>query len=233
MTSMGPNIAIEEAWAPEPELMDRPPRRAVAADYPDLNGINLPVFLGLGGLFTVAGLVLFVLGLAKHTGGMIGGGVVLALLGIATVIVFPARQKQHMERAERLIEQGMPVGARLISADPLNGSPTARVLRYQVPGKDGELIHKQVNADDAVVPKRVPTNVTALLDLESGDVELYMALPLRAVSRTAATATPVEIPITAQPVEDMGTIQTPIPTPVTRVEKPKEEPEQPKRETYE
>jgi hypothetical protein len=233
MASMGPNIAIEETWAPEPELLDRPPRRTVAADYPDLNGINMPVFLGLGGVFTVAGVVLFILGLAKHAGGMIGGGIVLALLGIATVIIFPARQKQHIERSERLVEQGMPVAARLISADPLNGSPTARVLRYQVPGKDGELVHKQVNADDAVLPKRIPTNVTALIDLESGDVELYMALPFRAAARSTATTAPVEIPIAAKP-EDMGTIPAAtIPVPTTRIEKPKEEPEQPKRETYE
>jgi hypothetical protein len=233
MASMGPNIAIEETWAPEPELMDRPPRRTVAADYPDLNGINMPVFLGLGGVFTVVGVVLFILGLARHAGGMVGGGIVLALLGIATVIVFPARQRQHIERSERLVEQGMPVAARLISADPLNGSPTARVLRYQVPGKDGELVHKQVNADDAVLPKRIPTNVTALIDLASGDVELYMALPFRAAARTSVgTTAPVEIPIAAKP-EDMGTIPATIPVPTTRIEKPKEEPEQPKRETYE
>jgi hypothetical protein len=213
--------------------MDRPPRRVVASDYPDLNGVNLPVFVGLGGLLTLGGIGLFIAGLAGRGGPMIALGAALTLLGLAAVAIFPMRQKQHLERAERLVETGMPVGARLLSADPLNGSPTARVLRYQVANQAGELIHRQVNADDAVLPKRIPTNVTALLDLKSGDVELYLALPFRATARTSTETAPVDIPAVAKPAEDMGTITAPLPEPSTRVEKPKEEAPKPKRETYE
>jgi hypothetical protein len=230
---MGPNIAIEETWTPEPELMDRPPRRIVTSDYPDLNGVNLPMLVGTGAILTLAGLGVFISGMIGRSGGMIGGGVLLVLLGVAALAFFPLRQRQHMERAQRLVEQGMPVAARLLSADPLNGSPTARVLRYQVANQEGELVHKQVNADDAVLPKRIPTNVTALVDLNSGDVELYLALPLRAAPRTSTAGATVEIPVAARPAEDMGTISTPIPTPGPRIEKPKEEEQKPKRETYE
>lgn len=214
--------------------MDRPPRRVVPSDYPDLNGVNLPMFLGVGGIVGLVGLGLFIGGLAGRSGGMIGGGIVLTLMGVAAFAILPMKQKQHLERAQRLIEQGMPVAARLLSADPLNGSPTARVLRYQVANQEGELIHKEVNADDSVLPKRIPTNVTALVDLSSGDAELYLALPFRAAPRTSTSGAPVEIPVATRPVpEDMGTISTPIATPTTRVEKPKEEEPKPKRETYE
>lgn len=229
---MGPNIAIEENWTPEPELFERPPRRVVASDYPDLNGVNLPLFLGVGAVLLLAGVGLFVGGLAKHAGGMTVGGLLLALLGVAGVVFFPMRQRQHVERAEHLVTNGVPVVARLLSADPLNGSPTARALKYQITGKDGDIVHREVNADDSVLPKRVPCQITALMDMASGDADLYLALPFRAVARTTATAPVAETPVV--PVEaNMGTVSpTVIPTPI-RVEKPKVEEEKPKRETYE
>lgn len=229
---MGPNIAIEENWTPEPELFDRPPRRVVASDYPDLNGVNLPLFLGIGAVLLIAGVGLFVSGLAKGAGGMIGGGLTLTLLGVAGVVFFPIRQKQHVERAEHLVTNGVPVVARLISAEPLNGSATARALKYQITGKDGDIVHREVNADDSALPKRVPCQITALMDMASGDAELYLALPFRAVARTGAAAV-AQTPVV--PVEtNMGTVNPAvIPTPV-RVEKPKvEEEAKPKRETYE
>ena len=229
---MGPNIAIEENWTPEPELFERPPRRVVASDYPDLNGVNMPLFLGVGAVLLLAGAGLFVGGLAKGAGATIAGGLFLTGLGIVAVVFFPIRQKQHLERAEHLVTNGVPVVARLLSAEPLNGSATARALKYQITGKDGDIVHREVNADDSVLPKRVPCQITALMDMASGDAELYLALPFRAVARTSS-AVAAETPVV--PVEtNMGTVSpTVIPTPV-RVEKPKvEEEEKPKRETYE
>ena len=229
---MGPNIAIEENWTPEPELFDRPPRRVVASDYPDLNGVNLPLFLGIGAVLLLAGVGLFVNGLAKHAMGMTVSGLMLTGLGIADVVIFPIRQRQHVERSEHLVTHGVPVVARLISAEPLNGSATARALKYQITGKDGDLVHREVNADDSVLPKRVPCQVTALMDMNSGDAELYLVLPFRAVPRTS-TAPAVETPVV--PAETgMGTVSAPVvPAPV-RVEKPRAEEEaKPKRETYE
>ena len=230
---MGPNIAVEENWTPEPELYDRPPRRVIAADYPDLNGVNMPLVLGLGAVFLIGGAGLFIAGLATHKALMIVGGLFLTGLGIADVVIFPARQKQHLERAEHLVTNGVPVAARLLSAEPLNGSPSARALKYQVPGKEDTVVHREVNADDSTLPKRIPCNVTALMDMNSGDAELYLALPFRAVARTATTAQAAETPVA--PVEaNMGTVSpAAIPTPTVRVEKPKVEEEKPKRETYE
>ena len=230
---MGPNIAIEENWTPEPELVERPPRRVVASDYPDLNGVNLPIFLGLGGVSTAIGIVLFVLGLAGKGGGFAFGGLLLTALGVAAVVVLPMRHRQHIERAESLVVNGVPVVARLLSADPLNGSATARALRYQVTGKDGEMLHKEVNADDSVLPKRIPTQVTALLDLVSGDVELYLALPFRAVARASA-AVPVVAPQVPVETQEMGTVVAPVAEPQPRPErKPEVVEPKPKRETYE
>jgi hypothetical protein len=85
----------------------------------------------------------------------------------------------------------------------------------------GELVHRDVNADDRSLPKRIPANVTALMDLASRDVELYCALPFRVISKAAPptgarpTPTVTETPSapTLSPTPDMVSTAT-APNPV-------------------
>ena len=53
--------------------------------------------------------------------------------------------------------------ARLLSADNLSGDTFARSVKYQVSLPGGELDHREVNIDDRVLPKRIPSNTTAVM----------------------------------------------------------------------
>lgn len=139
-------------------------------------------------------------------------------------------------RSEHLVTNGAPVMARLLSADNLNGDTYARSVKYQVSLPGGELGHREVNVDDRVLPKRIPSNVTALMDMSSGDVELYVALPFRAVAKAvpaSVAAAQAQQAAAQQAVpQEMGTIAVSN-APEIKREKPKEETQKPKRETFE
>lgn len=235
---MSMNVNIEEAWMPEPELMESVPRRVAAFDdYPDLNRPNVPVMAGISGVLLLGGFVLFLLALLRK-GGSLPIGLVLILVGVAGLVYFPYRLRMHLQRAEALVERGTPVMARILSADNLNGDTYARSVKYQITVPGGELVHREVNADDRTLPKRIPANVTAVMDLQSGDAELYLALPFRAVRKTQTAPAPAPVvPPTPTPQprpaasQSMGTIQAPV-SPEIKREKPKEDTKK-TTETYE
>jgi hypothetical protein len=56
----------------------------------------------------------------------------------------------------------------------------------------GDLVRREANADERALPKRIPANVTALLDLRTSEVELYCALPFRAIAPPEAAQAPVD-----------------------------------------
>jgi hypothetical protein len=231
---MSMNVNVDDAWVPEPELLEAAPRRIVSFDdVPDRNRPNVLVMGGISGLLLVGGFALFGIAITKHSfNALMGLPIVLA--GVAGLVYFPWRLRQHLSRAEHLLTNGAPVMARILSADNLNGDTYARSVKYQVSLPGGDLDHREVNVDDRVLPKRIPSNTTALMDLSSGDVELYIALPFRAVAKSAprvsATATPQE---PARPVpSEMGTIAVSN-APEIKRDKPKDETPQPKRETFE
>lgn len=182
-----PNNVVDAGWTPEPELRENPPRRIVAyEDFPDLNKPNLTVVLAVCGAVLVLGFVLLIVGLSKGAAGLSVLGVVLALAGVGMGIFFQQRVRAHVARAEHLVENGVPVIARILSADNMTGSSTyGRFVKYQVVTPGGDMVHRQVNVDDRALPRRIPADATALLDMNSGDVELYCALPFRAISKTA------------------------------------------------
>lgn len=248
---MSMNMNVDDSWVPEPELQEAAPRRiAPFTDYPDLNRPNLLIALGVGGALIVGGLVLFALGLSGKNPRFSGIGIALICFGLIAVVYFPLKVRSHLQRCERLVERGVPVIARILSADNLNGDPYARSVRYQVTTLQGELTHRTVNADDRVLPKRIPGNTTALMDMETGDFEIYCALPFRGVARrspsvvtsqsqlqTPVFTQPQPAPFTPptappQPTGAMGTMQAPAVSEVKR-EKPKEEEAPKKRETFE
>jgi hypothetical protein len=202
-----PNNVVDGGWTAEPELKEMPPRRLVAyEDYPDLNKPNLTAMLGIAGAATAGGLILLIIGLAGKNVMLSILGVVLALAGVGLGVFFQNKARSHISRAEHLVTTGMPVMARILSTDNLTGSSTyGRTVKYQVAVPGGEMIHKEVAADERVLPKRIPSDATALIDMQSGDVELYCVLPFRAISKTAV-ATPYT------PAATGGTPSAPTPT---------------------
>lgn len=229
---MAMNINVDDAWVPELELMDAAPRRIIAfEDYPDRNRPNVLLLTGVAGVLLAVGFALFGLAITKR-GGSIPLSIPLLLAGIAGLVYFPMKLRQHLARAEHLVTNGAPVMARLLSADNLNGDTYARSVKYQVSLPGGELAHRDVNVDDRVLPKRIPSSATALMDFSSGDVELYIALPFRAVAKSAPRdlVAPVVAPV-ATP-QEMGTIRM-ANAPEIKREKPKDESNEPKRETFE
>jgi hypothetical protein len=231
---MSMNVNVDDAWIPEPELLEPAPRRIVAFnDYPDRNRPNVALMAGIGGALLVGGFALFLLGLTKR-GGSIPLSIPLMILGAVLFVYFPFRLRQHLSRSEHLVTNGAPVMARILSADNLNGDTYARSVKYQVSLPGGDLDHREVNVDDRILPKRIPSNVTAVMDLSSGDVELYLALPFRAVAKPVpqAVATPAQTTAPRPVPQAMGTISV-ADAPEIKREKPKEEAEKPKRETFE
>ena len=232
---MSMNVNIDETWVPEPDLMQSAPRRIVSfIDYPDRNRPNVPLFSGIAGALLVIGFFLYLRAVTKQSGGNIPLSIPLMLAGFTGLVYFPFRLRQHLMRSEHLVTNGAPVMARLLSADNLNGDTYARSVKYQVSLPGGELGHREVNVDDRVLPKRIPSNVTALMDMSSGDVELYVALPFRAVAKAVpATVAAAQQDVAQQAVpQEMGTIAASN-APEIKREKPKEESEKPKRETFE
>lgn len=234
---MSMNVNVDNAWVPEPELLEAAPRRIVPfEDYPDRNRPNVLLMGGISGVLLVAGFFLFGRYISKQSLSMplMLLSIPLMLGGVAGLVYFPWRLRQHLLRSEHLLTNGAPVMARILSADNLNGDTYARSVKYQVSLPGGDLDHREVNVDDRALPKRIPSNVTALMDLSTGDVELYIALPFRAVLKSApivtaaTTATPE--PARQEP-QAMGTISV-ADAPEIKRDKPKEE-TQPKRETFE
>lgn len=178
---MSAPAAVEEAWSIEPELRVPAPRRLEPSPYPDLNTPNVQIYTVVGGVALALGLVLIVLGFA-------GSGIVWAILGLllmaggGVALYMPKQKAQRMrERSERLVRTGLPVMARVVTADNLTGnSAYARAVSYMVTLPGGDLVRRETNADDRALPKRIPGNVTALVDMETSEVELYCALPFRA-----------------------------------------------------
>lgn len=201
------STSIEEPWSPEPELREPPPRRLQPSEHPDLNVPNVSLFRIIGGTLLVLGVVLLVLGMSGRGTGMIIAGVIAAAGG-AVGQTLPARKAaQARARAERLVTHGQPVMARIVSASNLTGdSLHGRVVTYMMTLPGGDVVRRDVNADERVLPKQIPGNVTALIDpADTRDVELYCALPFRAVSRPAPD--PVADPPVHAPGEpQMGTV---------------------------
>ena len=242
-----PNSVIE-SWVPEPELRDMPPRRVAPSDFPDLNKPNGTLFMGAGGASLALGFVLLFMGLAAGKGALfIILGIVLALAGAGLIAYFPTRLNSHKARAEHLVTNGVPVMARILSSENLTGdSQFGRSVKYQIALPGGEMVHRDVNADERILPKRVPGDVTALMDMNTGDCELYCVLPFRAVpkgepvSRPATTVhrsdpaptTPV-VPVAAATAEappaptgvmgNMGSMENVV-RPVRPVKEPEPEP---------
>ncbi len=232
---MSMNVNIDETWVPEPELLEVAPRRIVAfSDYPDRNRPNVLAFSGIAGVFLVAGVFLYLRSITHQSGGNIPLSIPLILLGFFGLVYFPYRLRQHLSRAQHLITNGSPVMARILSADNLNGDTYARNVKYQISLPGGDLGHREVYVDDRVLPKRIPANTTALMDMKTGDVEIYVALPYRAIPK----ATPLKAALLSDPKpvvnvpQEMGTIAVSN-APEIKREKPKDETPQPKRETFE
>lgn len=178
--------AAEDVWMPEPELREPTPRRVVPSEYPDLNRPNVVLLCTIGAVAVVIGIVLFVLGISGKNSLFTIAGVVLCLGGGAVLAIFPQKQKAHLTRAEHLVMNGVPVMARILGANNMTGDSThGRSVKYQVTLPGGDLAHRDVNADDRALPRRIPCNATALLDVKTGDAELYCALPFRAVPKTS------------------------------------------------
>ncbi|MBC8136027.1 MAG: hypothetical protein H8F28_09100 [Fibrella sp.] len=217
-------------WSPERELMEAAPRRYAPSPYPDLNQPNAPILLGLGGALLVVGMILFFVASSNATGisdlPYIVGGALFALGGAVMVTVFPAKMKQHRDRAANLIENGAPVMARIVKVDNSTGdSEYGRMVTYMVtlPGMNEET-RREVKADDRVLPKRIPGPATALLDFRTSDIELYCALPFVAVSKfatapaktdltsqTGIPTKPVEMPTMTAPTQSQSQTQSPTP----------------------
>lgn len=178
------STSIDDAWAPEPELREPPPRRSRPSEYPDLNAPNVTLFRVGGGLLLLAGVSLLVLGGSQNRDLFTIGGVVAVLLSVLALILPARKAAQARARAERLVQDGQPVMARIVNATNLTGdSVHGRTVSYMITLPGGDSIRRDVNADERALPKRIPGNVTALIDPNNTrDVELYCALPLRAVA---------------------------------------------------
>lgn len=200
---------IQESWSPEPELRDAPPRRLVNSSYDDYNRPNVMVGYAGGGGVLSAGIFLFFLGTTSWGILSVLSGIVLVIGGGAIIFLWQSKAGAHLSRAENLVTHGIPLPARVVASSNLTGdSVNGRALKYQITLPSGEMTHKDVNADERSLPPMIPATVTALFDPRTSDIELYCALPYRAVPRAvAAAATPD--PLAALPG---GTIATPIGT---------------------
>jgi hypothetical protein len=212
---MSPTISVDENWAPEPELRDMPPRRIQSTDEPDLNLPSVPFWAGLGGLFIVIAIVLFAISHGKPL--FTVPGIILLLTGVGCAILGPYNANRHKQRCEHLVTNGVPVMVRVITSDNLAGSVYKRNVRYQYADLGGDVKHKDVNIDDRLLPKRIPANMTAVMDMSTGDIELYQALPYRAVAKTVtipsttiATAAPTTPTPTTLPTISTTTGVTPV-----------------------
>lgn len=206
---MSMNINVQENWTMEPELAELPPRRVVLSEYPDLNRPNPVVIYGAGGVLGIGGIVLLILGLTGSNVLYDVLGILIALVGAGIVgFLGPYLIRRHLLRGEHLVKNGVPVMARLLSAENMSGDYRfGRSVTYQVALPNGEMMHRQVNADDRLLPRKIPANATALLDIESNEVELYCALPYRVqpnpalvAARTAAREGSIDGAVPATPV---------------------------------
>jgi hypothetical protein len=205
---MSPNVSIEEDWSPEPELRDMPPRRTERTDEPDLNLPSVPFWVGLGSLLMVIGIVFFVIARGSVIFNILG--ILSFLTGFGCAALGTYNANRHKQRCEYLVTNGVPKMVRVITSDNLAGSPYKRSVRYQYIDLNGDVKHKDVNIDDRLLPKRIPANMTAVMDMNTGDIELYLALPHRAVAKTV-TINPVVVPTTpavTTPVTPAHTVQT-------------------------
>jgi hypothetical protein len=208
------NINVQENWTIEPELTEMPPRRVVASEYPDLNRPNPMIMYGAGGVLIIGGIILLVFGLTSSNTLNSLLGILVTIAGVAIVVLLgPFLTRRHLSRGEHLVKNGVPVMARLLSAENMSGDYRfGRSVTYQVALPNGEIMHRHVNADDRLLPRKIPANVTALMDVESSDVELYCALPFHVAPNPAvlaARAAAAEAPVggVAQTVAgQMGTI---------------------------
>ena len=231
---MSMSVNVQENWTIEPELMEMPPRRVVLSEFPDLNRPNPMLIYGAGGGVIVLGLVLLIVGLNTNQAGYTVFGVLLTLVGTGVIgFVGPFLTRRHMERSEHLAKNGVPVMARILSAENMSGDYRfGRSVTYQVSLPSGDMIHKHANADDRLLPSKIPANVTALMDVNSGDVELYCCLPYRIPGRPGevgarSTDTAVNTSPTTTPVFNpgkMGTIDMDGVEQPTKRDKPEEVP---------
>jgi hypothetical protein len=208
------NVKIEDNWTIEPELGDTPPRRVLPSDYPDHNQPPTTHLYAVAGLLLLGGFVLFILGLNGQGGMFIGLGIVLILLSLGAGYWVSQMGNKHLARTRYLAENGIPVMARILASDNMGTEGgTKRLVRYQVQLPGGEMAHRQVHCDDRALPRRIPASVTALWDADSGDVELYCALPFKVVPKTASVPRPAH-PTPTLPSRPAAPV-TPIPTPAT------------------
>lgn len=231
------SVNFDEQWVPEPELKDSPPRRSGPTEYPDHNRPKSTLFVGLAAVVLVVGLVVFILGAAKGVNIQIFAGVFAVLAGTAGTVWFPYRARQHDAKVERLVSLGVPVMARMLNAENISvDNIFGRRVTFQITHPStGEILHRSTNADDRALPKRIPANVTALVDPETNQFELYCALPLKAIPKTMPVAAKVaaEAQAPKQEPQEMGTLTA---APERIVRKPREDDDDepaPKRESYE
>ena len=217
---MATDVNVQETWTMEPELAETPPRRIAPSGYPDLNKPNAILINGVGAVLMLSGIVLLALGLMRGAAAFTFFGIFLALVGmIIVVLLVPSLVRRHLARVEHLTVNGVPVMVRVLSADNMSGDNNyGRMVKYQVTMPTGELTYRTSHADDRLLPRKIPGNVTALLDINTGDVELYCALPFRAIPKpTGAVSSPSSFtlpggvvnsaPATpAAPQTEMGTI---------------------------
>lgn len=231
------SVSTEEAWIVEPELKDRPPRRVAAADRIDYNKPSTQVLTISSGAIIVTGLALFAAGLVMKQTLLVVAGVVVALAGVAGIVVFPGKGKAYETKVNRLVEVGIPVPARLLAAENRGtegGNQRFVKFQYQVPGQD-EPRHGDTLVDYNALPKTIPSTVTALVDPETYDCELYIALPVKAIAkpmdRTTQTAADT---VDATPVStEMGAMAADPAVVVKRKVETAPEDNGEKRETYE
>jgi hypothetical protein len=179
------SVSTEEAWIVEPELKDRPPRRVAAANRVDYNKPSTQALTISSGAVIVTGLALFAAGLVMKQAALIVVGVVVALAGITGIVIFPAKGKAYETKVNRLVEFGIPVPARLLAAENRGtegGNQRFVKFQYQVPGQD-EPRHGDSFVDYHALPKTIPSTVTALVDPETSECELYIALPVVAIAK--------------------------------------------------
>lgn len=231
------SVSTEEAWIVEPELKDRPPRRIAAADRIDYNKPSTQILTISSGAVIVTGLALFAAGLVMKQTALVVAGVVVALGGIAGIVVFPGKGKAYETKVNRLVEVGIPVPARLLAAENRGtegGNQRFVKFQYQVPGQD-EPRHGDTLVDYNALPKTIPSTVTALVDPETNECELYIALPVKAIAkpldRTAQAAVDAAA---AKPVStEMGAMSADPAVVVKRKVETAPEQNGEKRETYE
>ncbi len=199
MATSPPTSNLDDTWTPEPELQENPPRRIEPVhDYPDLNKPNVAVYSGAGVALAAVGLGVSILGMSGRGFLFIALGFLLIGAGVVLFVLVPQKAKAHEERARNLVINGRVFGANVLTSQNMTGDSTyGRSVRYQVVMPGGEMVHRDVNADERRLPKRIPGKATILLDTETGDAELYCALPFRAQMRPGAAPTPAPAPTPA------------------------------------